>query len=215
MIIFDCDGTLVDSEVIAARVFPEVWAKHGIVISEEDFMSRIVGTGPDNALKKEIASRLPPDAAKEALALFHRELHALVRPVRGIPTLLAELSHETLSVASNSSRPYVVDVLKWADLHTHFGDRLFSGRDVARPKPAPDVFLHAAATLGFSASECIVVEDSVTGIEAAKAAGMRVVAFAAGLHCSEDVIARIRGAGADRFCATTDELRAVLLERHE
>ena len=206
LIIFDCDGTLVDSEIIAARVFTEVWASMGLTMTVDYFLRNIVGTGHDSEIMRNTRAQLPADAPVIAEKKFENALERQLKPLAGIPELLATLEC-TLCVASNSAHAYVVKALAVTGLTAYFGDRIYSSRDLARPKPAPDVFLHAAKTLGFAPEHCLVIEDSVSGIQAAKNAEMKVIGWTAGLHFSEPLRERLATAGADYYCHTPLELK--------
>lgn len=230
LIIFDCDGTLVDSEIIACKVFPKVWAEMGIEISEEFFLSHFVGTGSDAPVVKDLMSQLPANAMAIADLEFDQQLEHNLQPVAAVRELLLELTTgksekqicvsdlpaTQICVASNSSFPYLQRALAKTALAPFFDSRVFSAHQVPRPKPAPDVFLHAAKSLGFTPQECIVVEDSVPGIKSGLAAGMRVVGFMGGLHFSLNtspdsiVKKRLLSTGADHYVYSVAELRLLL-----
>jgi beta-phosphoglucomutase-like phosphatase (HAD superfamily) len=106
--------------------------------------------------------------------------------------------------------PYLHEVLAKTSLTSYFGDRIYSARQRARPKPAPDLFLHAAEVLGFAPEECLVVEDSVPGITAAKRANMKVIGFMAGLHFNEVIQACLLSAEADHYCSDSAELQQLI-----
>lgn len=210
LIIFDCDGTLVDSEIIASRVFPEVWAGMGVSMTADYFICNFVGTGSDAEIVKQTMALLPPNAMEIADQRFDEELARSLQPVQGMLELLALLPHQTC-VASNSSLNYVKDALLNTKLAPFFGERVYSARSLAKPKPAPDVFLHAARELGFKSHQCIVVEDSISGIKAAQNAGMPVIGFMGGLHFNSVVTDRLLSAKADHYCNSTSELKELLL----
>ncbi|NIF67536.1 HAD-IA family hydrolase, partial [Burkholderia sp. Cy-647] len=115
--------------------------------------------------------------------------------VDGIDAALAAIPLP-IACASNSNRPYVEAALTRTGLKRHFGERLFCADGVERPKPAPDVYLAAAHTLGFAPEHCLVVEDSATGITAAAAAGMTVIGFVGGGHASPSQVDALRAIGA-------------------
>lgn len=209
--IFDFDGTLVDSEHIASLVFTDVWTQMGYPMTQEFFIEHFVGIANDSETLKPILSKMPANASEIAHEAFHKELERSLKPVTGVAELLADLKLP-MCVASNSFIDYIYKKLKIVGLEKYFGDRVFSGRDVPKPKPAPDVFLHAADTLGFTTDECIVVEDSFAGVTAAKAAGMTVIGFTAGLHFNETVKQRMMKAQPDYSCATATELKKLILE---
>ncbi|MNL38122.1 6-phosphogluconate phosphatase [compost metagenome] len=141
---------------------------------------------------------------------FDEELARSLQPVQGMLELLAQLPHQTC-VASNSSLNYVQEALLNTKLAPFFGERVYSARNLAKPKPAPDVFLHAACDLGFLPHQCIVVEDSISGIRAAQNAGMPVIGFMGGLHFNSVVKDRLLSAQADYYCSSILELKEMLL----
>lgn len=183
LVIFDCDGVLVDSEVISVEVDQLVLADLGWRISREEIIDRFVGRSHAYFLEvvEEHLGRKLPDDWEEAYQHLYRE--ALARDLRlvdGISEALNAIELPTC-VASNGSHSKMEFTLKRAGLWSRFEGRIFSAADVADGKPAPDLFLHAASSLGYKASDCIVVEDSRAGITAALAASMKVIAYAGGI----------------------------------
>lgn len=209
LVIFDCDGTLVDSEIIAAEVFPSVWSAMGLEMTPDYFLCNFVGTGSDAEVVKKTMALLPPNAMELADKKFDEELARRLQAVRGMAEILKDMPFHAC-VASNSSLKYVKDALSKTLLSDFFDNRVYSSRDIGRPKPAPDVFLHAAKDLGFSPAQCVVVEDSVSGIKAAQNAGMPVIGFMGGLHCNSAVRERILSAKADYYCSSSEELSRTL-----
>jgi HAD superfamily hydrolase (TIGR01509 family) len=141
------------------------------------------------------------------------ELAALMRdlrPVSGMAALLDSIAARPKCVASSSTPERIARSLEVAGLAHHFGAQVFSASMVAQPKPAPDLFLHAAASMGYAPSDCVVVEDSVFGVQGAVAAGMRTIGFTAAAHDVADVGARLLAAGADRIAADAMQLASVL-----
>jgi beta-phosphoglucomutase-like phosphatase (HAD superfamily) len=209
LIIFDCDGTLVDSEVLAAKVFPSVWASVGVHFTEQEFLNHFVGTGADADIVLHTKSRLPPDTGKVAEQAFEVELNRNLKAVHGIPELLLRMQENSGNeqcVASNSAPYYIKNVLGLTGLAQFFGDRIFSAHQVARPKPAPDLFLHAAQYLGYKPEQCLVIEDSPSGVRAAKSAGMNVIGFMGALHFNQILRDRLIAAEADVYCTDISEL---------
>jgi HAD superfamily hydrolase (TIGR01509 family) len=209
LVIFDCDGTLVDSEIIACKVFPSTWAQSGIVMTEEEFIRDFVGTGSDAEIVVKTRQLLSEETRSLALKRFEAELEKNLKLVSGIKDLLNNLKHDSC-VASNSTFDHVKKSLSTTGISHFFGERVFSAYQVKRPKPSPDLFLHAAETLGYPPERCIVIEDSPTGILAAKNAKMRVVGFSAGAHCNHHVKERLLKAQADLYCSTTAELQQII-----
>ena len=206
LIIFDCDGTLVDSELVASRVFTRYWSTHGVHFTEDEFKELFIGTGRDAAIVTETFARMPPEAEATGNLLFKEALHMELRPITGIPEVLNAL-REPVCVASNSSREHVEQALALCGLSQHFEGKVFSAHNVQRPKPAPDLFLRAASDLGFTPHECIVVEDSPAGLLAAQSAGMKVIAFAGAGHFVPKLAKRLLDLSPDWFCENADELQ--------
>lgn len=181
LIIFDCDGVLVDSEPLANRVFVQLVREHGFNVDETAYLKKFSGiTLPERieTTARDLGWR-PPDTFH---ATFDARLTALskekLRPVEGIHELMESLP-VPVCVASNGSREEIILRLKLSNLEHFFGDALFSGLEVPNPKPAPDVYLAAARAFGVQPSQCIVVEDSIPGVTAGVRAGMRVYGHAA------------------------------------
>jgi HAD superfamily hydrolase (TIGR01509 family) len=193
LVIFDCDGVLVDSEPIANRVFAEQLGLHGFSFTAEDVMRKFIGNSRDSciALAGEMRGQpLPATFAKEWDDALHLELARGVKPVEGIPELLRALPIP-YCVASNGEPEHMRIALTAAGLMPLVQGRLFSAAMVPRPKPAPDVYLHAAATMGVPPAQCAVVEDTPTGARAGLAAGMRVFAYAGGPQTDRGVMATL------------------------
>jgi HAD superfamily hydrolase (TIGR01509 family) len=198
LVIFDCDGVLVDSEPIANQVLLQQLQELGLDITLEQVLEHFLGRSMQQCLHTitQLLGRTPPanfadDYRSRTTAVFATQL----RPVPGIDAALGSLS-VPYCVASSSDHDRLRTTLNIVGLLPRFAGRLFSVTDVARGKPAPDVFLHAARTLGVEPSACLVVEDTPTGVTAGVAAGMLVFGYAA-LTPSERLIA----AGAHRIFA--------------
>ncbi|MFE2869064.1 HAD family hydrolase [Embleya sp. NPDC059259] len=186
LVIFDCDGVLVDSEPIAIRVHVALGAEHGWPLTPADVIERFVGRS-SVSIAEQIAERVGADTATEWTRGFERlhriEVDRALSPVDGIEyavDTLAELGLPTC-VASSGGHDKMAHTLGRTGLHDRFAGRIFSASEVAHGKPAPDVFLHAAARMGVAPEQCVVVEDSVNGLLAARAAGMRSFAYATDL----------------------------------
>lgn len=188
LVIFDCDGVLVDSEPIALRLLLETLAGAGLALDPEAAHARFLGRSL--ASTREILARdFGLELSDAALAEMRRRLYAAFRDeLRPIPGIAATLDALPCGycVASSSQPERIRLALAVAGLWDRFEGRAFSATMVARGKPAPDLFLFAAESLGYAPAACLVVEDSPAGIRAAKAAGMRVVAFTGGSHATTD-----------------------------
>jgi HAD superfamily hydrolase (TIGR01509 family) len=193
LIIFDCDGVLIDSEPIANRVFSEQLAGVGMHLTPEEVWHAFVGNSRDRCIEMAGAMRGKPLPAGFAQAwddALHAALDVEARPVEGIPELLGKLP-VPYCVASNGEPMHMRRGLAAAGLLPRFEGRMFSAAEVAHPKPAPDVYLHAARVMGVAAGACAVVEDTPTGTRAGLAAGMRVFGYAAGALNQRDELARL------------------------
>jgi HAD superfamily hydrolase (TIGR01509 family) len=179
LVIFDCDGVLVDSEPISNRVLAECLTEIGLATTTEESMQIYMGRWwPDIlAIAAERLGGPIPEPFTETYR--ERQLEALAAGVEPMPGALAALERiqAPVCVASNGAERKMEITLARAGLLDRFRGRVFSAYDVERGKPAPDVFLHAAAQMGASPARCAVVEDSVLGVEAARAAEMEVFAF--------------------------------------
>ncbi|MGC4043180.1 MAG: HAD family hydrolase [Armatimonas sp.] len=179
-ILFDCDGVLVDSERLTNTVFAEMLGELGLVFTLEDMFGQFVGnsTATCMALIEEKLGRPVPggflaDYKQRCKIVLEREL----KPVSGVRNVLERLS-VPYGVASSGDHEKIRLTLGITKLLPFFEGRIFSVTDVAHPKPAPDVFLYAARTLGASPAETLVIEDTPIGVRAGVAAGMRVIGYA-------------------------------------
>jgi HAD superfamily hydrolase (TIGR01509 family) len=213
-VIFDCDGVLVDSEVIFARVLAECLTAAEFPATAEEALLLGFGKNRDTltvAVETRFGRVLPDGffetmRARSALAL-ERELV----PMPGVAALLAALPRPRC-VASNGHLDRVRERLALTGLLDWFEPHVFSAIQVAAGKPAPDLFLFAAARLGMPPSACLVVEDSIAGVEAAVAAHMPVVGFCGGSHCPAGHANRLHAAGCSRVFARMPDLAAFLCE---
>ncbi len=207
LVIFDCDGVLVDSERIAVRVSSAGLTERGWAISEAEVIERFVGRS-DEYIGAEIAQRLGERVEAEWRVESVRRLRdafvSELRPVEGIIEALDAISTPTC-VASSGTHEKIRNSLRLVGLLDRFDGRIFSASDVANGKPAPDLFLRAAATMNVTPAECAVVEDSPSGVEAAHAAGMRVFGYAGGVTAAD----RLSGRGTIVF-TDMQELPALL-----
>ena len=183
LVIFDCDGVLVDSEPIAVRTHVTIGAELGWPLTGDDVMERFVGrSAVSNG--EQIAARLGAGAAvtwQRRFEELHRE--AVDRELVAVDGIQEALDGIALPVcvASSGSHDKMRHTLGRTGLYGRFDGRVFSATEVARGKPEPDLFLYAARQLGVEPAACAVVEDSKYGVRAARAAGMRAFGYAGGL----------------------------------
>lgn len=196
LVILDCDGVLVDSEHLSMRVDTEVLAELGWLLTHEEVVERFMGRTHD-FMVGEIEAYLGRslDAGwEDGFQQRYRDAFTLhLKPVDGVVEALDALEAiETLTcVASSGGHEKMRFTLGLTGLWDRFDGRIFSATEVAHGKPAPDLFLHAAAAMGVEPPACAVVEDSRYGVEAARAAGMRAFAYGGGLTAPE----RLAGPG--------------------
>ncbi len=187
LIIFDCDGVLVDSERLAIKVDVAVLAQLGWSLTEAEVIERFVGLS-DAHFRMEIESYLGrplPEGWEARLELLYRDaFRRELRPVEGVTEVLDRIALRTC-VASSGSHEKIRFTLGLTGLYDRFEGRIFSATQVARGKPAPDLFLFAAERMGVAPGACVVVEDSAVGVTAARAAGMQVLAYAGGVTPAE------------------------------
>jgi len=200
LIIFDCDGVLVDSEVLSCACLSELLGECGIALSEDEVVELFLGRSTAALLShyKDDSRFVPgaflPELKSRVLQRFSEKL----RPIPGIEAVVSQLECPSC-VASSSDLDRVRRSLELTGLAPLFGDRLYTAQMVARGKPAPDLFLHAAGQMRAAPSRTLVIEDSVSGVAAAKAAGMAVWGFVGGSHYrARDGRAMLYDAGADR-----------------
>jgi HAD superfamily hydrolase (TIGR01509 family) len=208
LVIFDCDGVLVDSEIVSFEAEADVLAEAGISVPLDDLVERFVGLSSASAfaiLEGEYGIKLPPDFAERCRQRVLDAFDKKLRPIAGITTLLEGLAHRRC-VASSSEPARIRHSLTLADILHHFDPHIFSATQVTHGKPAPDLFLYAAAQMGAAAERCMVIEDSVPGVTGARAAGMTVLGFTGGGHCRNGHGERLRAAGAAEVFGTMDEL---------
>ena len=200
LVIFDCDGVLVDSETLSCTCLMELLRKHGIDVGLdvifEKFLGRSISAVADHfrELGRLMPTSFPIELQQQVRNSFTESLHR----VAGIESVLQGLDID-YCVASSSDLERVNFTLGLAGLSGQFAGPVFTAEMVKRGKPAPDLFLHAASSMAVRPERTLVIEDSVTGVQAGKAAGMTVWGFVGGSHyASRDGRALLVAAGADR-----------------
>ena len=184
LVVFDCDGVLVDSEPLSMRVLLEAIASRGLELEPAIGYDRFLGRSLASIcqdLEQAFGVTLDATALSEIRQRLYATFEAELQPIPGIAATLERL--ETPFCVASSSQPERVELsLRVTGLWPHFQGKLFSATMVAHGKPAPDLFQHAARTMGHVPSATVVVEDSPVGLQAAKAAGMRSIAFTGASH---------------------------------
>lgn len=206
LVIFDCDGVLVDSEVISCRAHAETLTRCGYPITEEQVLERFLGVSDREArliVEAEIGRQLPDNFEAQVKSSTLRFYAGDLRAISNVAAAIAAIGLPKC-VASSGTPEKIRHGLTCAGLYDTFAPSIFSATQVERGKPAPDLFLFAAEQMRVSAARCVVIEDSVPGVTAALAAGMNVLGFHGGSHCGPGYAATLRAAGAAR---TFDDMR--------
>lgn len=212
LLISDCDGVLVDSEVLADRVMLDALGAYVPRAELEHFLAGSFGLTAQEIVQRvqrQYVLDLPPGLYQQIRTRSEALIAAEVQPIEGVREALLALPLP-LAVASNSMRESVVASVARAGLRERVGERIFSADMVARPKPAPDVYLLAARTLEVAPERCLVIEDSATGVRAALAAGMRVIGFTGASHIPPSHGETLSALGVTALIAHMDELPATV-----
>ncbi|MEZ0167672.1 HAD family hydrolase [Microvirga sp. TS319] len=197
LLIFDCDGVLVDSEPLACQVDAEVLTALGLPYTADEITRQFVGKSMRDMIGRIEADHgctLPDDFAERVNSALFARFETDLKPIAGVGEAIRSLPHPRC-VASSSVPERIALSLRVTGLADLFGN-VFSATQVARGKPAPDLFLFAAQKMGALPEECLVIEDSPAGVQAAIAAGMRVIGFTGGGHCSPGHAEQLRQTGA-------------------
>lgn len=212
LIIFDCDGVLVDSEPLSCRAFEKVYANHGILLPEGLVASGIGMKQADiiRMIEDATGHSLPEGADNdfwpETKILFGKHL----QPAQGIADFLNMLTAKRC-VASSSQPERIAFSLKKTGIDHHFGDAVYSSSMVKHGKPAPDLFLFAADKMGVDPARCVVIEDSPFGVEGAVAAGMTAFGYTGGGHIYPGHAERLFSKGAEKVFANWDDIAREIL----
>jgi HAD superfamily hydrolase (TIGR01509 family) len=206
LVIFDCDGVLVDSEVISCRAHAETLTRHGYPVTSDQVLERFLGVSDREArqaIEAELGRRLPDDfesQVKQATLQFYAgDLQAISYVGEAIAAIALPKC-----VASSGTPKKIHHGLTCAGLYDLLAPHIFSASQVKRGKPAPDLFLFAAARMQAAPERCLVIEDSIPGVTGAVAAGMTVLGFHGGSHCRLGYGDTLRAAGA---AGTFDDMR--------
>lgn len=217
-VIFDCDGVLIDSEAIAHEVEVEAMKRLGLLFDSHTNQAQFQGLAVkdwsvalDGIHRAQTGRPLPEGAIQTISAEITRRVLADIRPIAGAVDA-ARAFGGLKAIASSSPKVELHGKVRGLGLWDDFDGHVYSGDDVARGKPAPDLFLLAAERLQVIPARCVVIEDSVNGVKAGIAAGMTVWGFTGGPHCLPDQASRLTGAGAVRVLPDMHAVRAALVE---
>jgi HAD superfamily hydrolase (TIGR01509 family) len=197
LLIFDCDGVLVDSEALACEIDAQILTGIGLAYSAQDIARKFVGVSFKDmvaGLEAEHACTLPDDLGAQIDSALFAKFETDLKPIEGVREAILSLPYPRC-VASSSTPGRIALSLRVTGLSDLF-DNVFSSTQVKRGKPAPDLFLHAAERMGANPQDCLVIEDSSAGVQGALAAGMRVIGFVGGAHCGPEHAEKLRRAGA-------------------
>jgi HAD superfamily hydrolase (TIGR01509 family) len=210
LLIFDCDGVLVDSETIAHQTLLDVLSPLGFTMTLEEAFRAFAGRSLKDtvaAIEQRLGRALPPDLMDQSRDLLFARFRADLKPVAGVEKAIAALPYPRC-VASSSSPDRLKLALDVTGLAPLFGAHAFSATQVAKGKPAPDLFLFAARMAQAEPARCIVIEDSPLGVEAALAAEMRAIGFAGASHATDELTRRLAAAGAHAVIRAMGDLPA-------
>lgn len=213
LLIFDFDGVIADSELIANDSLAAALGEIGLPTTRAEAIGAYMGRRWDDCaalIEEKLGRPLPEDFAERRRARGRARMEAELEAVAGVHEFLARNAGIPRCIASSSSFEWLDFALARFGLTQDFAGRLFSGTQVEHGKPAPDLFLLAARTMGHAPSDTLVIEDSPAGIRAAVAAGMTAIGLTAGSHAGDGHAALLRTAGAHHIAATYDEVDALL-----
>jgi len=212
LVIFDCDGVLIDSEHLGCIAETRVFRRHGLDMADDFIVNHCIGLSFKSSMKLveehfnwPVSDACVADIIAETKHIFETELTA----ISGIADLLDNLKLPRC-VASSSAPERLQHSLGLVGLYDRLAPHIFSATMVKNGKPAPDLFLHAARKMGHAPETCVVIEDSIAGVTAGKAAGMTVIGFTGGSHVLPGLGARLTETGADAVVSEMQEVARIL-----
>lgn len=210
-LIFDCDGVIVDSEIVATRIAIDFLSQYGYANDEASHCKRFSGMMGSKILEiifDELGKEQPPGLITQLDAAFEKSFEEILLPIPGMPALM-KAAPLPISIVSNSWVHHVNSSLAKAGLTNISEGRIYSSEHVTNPKPAPDVYQLAIRETGLPKEQLIVVEDSVAGVTAAKAAGLTVIGFLGASHIFEGHDEKLQKIGVDYLVKDATELSAL------
>ncbi|MCX7365022.1 MAG: HAD-IA family hydrolase [Alphaproteobacteria bacterium] len=213
LLIFDCDGVLVDSELLEHGVDVEVLGRHDISTTLATLLERFLGVARRDMYRiifSDLGRPIPAGLLEERERMVWERCRTNLAAIPGIDEALGALGAWPKCVASSSTPDKLLMKLGSTGLARHFGAHVFSTALVARGKPAPDIYLHAAAAVGHRPEACVVIEDSPAGVAGAKQAGMKVLGFTGGGHATASLRQALIEAGADVVVGQPREIEGAL-----
>jgi HAD superfamily hydrolase (TIGR01509 family) len=212
LIIFDCDGVLVDSEIIAHTLMAQMMTGLGHPMTTAEAVEKFAGRSLVDTLsllEASLGRSIPDDLGQRYGRLLLERLGRDLKPIAGVKAAIAALPYRRC-VASSSSLERIRLSLQATGLAALFGANTFSATQVAHGKPAPDLYLFASRRMGEEAEHCVVVEDSALGVAAGRAAGMKVIGFTGAAHATPDAAQRLAAAGAGSVISSMIDLPAAV-----
>ncbi len=205
-IIFDCDGVLIDSEIIANRIEVEVKTELGFPITLEEQLRKFVGLGMTHPHVQSELLRLPANYLQIVDDRVKVAYADELKPIDGVVWVLENIKIPKC-IASSSEPEWLSLKLSLTQLIHYFPNAIFNGRMVKSCKPAPDLFLLALEKMGWDAASCLVIEDSVAGVQAGKAAGLTVCGFTGAAHAYAGHAERLSAVGADHIISDIKQIQ--------
>lgn len=214
-IIFDFDGVIVDSEIVANRALADTLTRLGSPTTTEEALDRYCGKRWADCtplIEEQLGRKLPEGFVQNLVDEAVVSLAAETVLIAGVAEFVAGHAHRERAIASSSAPEWLFGSLQRFGIDHHFGDHVYSAAQIERGKPHPDIYLHAAARLGVAPARTLVIEDSPTGATAGVAAGMTVAGFLGGSHIRDGHDARLRAAGAHHIVRDYRELERLIGE---
>ncbi len=215
-LIFDCDGVILNSMALHTEIEAEAYQALGMSVLASDLVIRFSGV-PQREVSKTLMAETGitvPANFNDILATRKEiEFKSKLQAMPGLTDAIEELAHIPRGIASGSDMAALKLMLTHTGLYHKFAPHIYSSELVAKGKPHPDVFLHAAASMGYDTKDCLVIEDAPEGVKAAKAAGMRVFGFIGGTHCTPDHTRLLKDAGAEVIFRDMRMLPEIMRER--
>jgi HAD superfamily hydrolase (TIGR01509 family) len=216
ILIFDCDGVVLDSMVLHTEVEAEAYRSLGVDITPSELSLRFSGV-PQNEVSRILSNEkgvnIPSDLEGLIESTKEKVFSERLKPISGIAETLEDLRSIPRCIASGTAVSGLRHMLGVTGLYDSFAPHIYSSEMVERGKPFPDLFLYAANRMGANPDECLVIEDGIAGVQAAKAASMRVLGFVGGSHCDSQHAQRLEGAGAEFVFDNMRDLVTILKER--
>ena len=214
LVIFDCDGVLIDSEIVAAAAELEVYSEFGVEMESAEFAERMAGLSSHDvrrAIEADLGMDLPDRVIADTRKLVNEKVIAEAQLIPGADTVL-DLLDQARCICSNSPPERLKQVLSRVGLHDKFRPYVFSAQETDPPlfKPKPDLFQKALAEFNASPKETVVVEDSVPGVEGAKKTGCRVVGFTGATHSYRGHSDQLIEAGAETVISRLNDLPGIV-----